>query len=101
MTQTGGAKEQWEHNTQSVNRPLIDSDPQSLLSVTLDVPLHGLWHIFLFLPLISCFLTFFFIEALVAIATLTPAPISISPALSPAEYPTVELPKSQQHPIAM
>jgi len=39
MIQTGEVKEQWECDTQSVNGLLIDSDPQSLLSITLDVPL--------------------------------------------------------------
>jgi len=42
MTQTGKAKKQWECDTWFVNGPLIDSDPQSLLSITLDVPLQTL-----------------------------------------------------------
>jgi len=39
MTQTEEVKEQWECDTRSVNGPLIDSDSQNLLSITLDVPL--------------------------------------------------------------
>jgi len=39
MTQTGEVKEQWECNTWTVNKPLIDSGSQYLLSITLDVPL--------------------------------------------------------------
>ena len=34
------SKKWWECDIQSVNKPLIDSDPQNLLSITLDVPLH-------------------------------------------------------------
>jgi len=36
------SKERWECDTRSVNRPLIDSDPQNLLRITLDVPLQEL-----------------------------------------------------------
>jgi len=36
-----GSQEQWEHDTQTVNEPLIDSGPQNLLSDALDiVPLY-------------------------------------------------------------
>jgi len=40
MTQTEEFKEWWKCDIRSVNGPLIDSDPQNLLSITLDVPLH-------------------------------------------------------------
>jgi len=38
-----GSQEQWEHNIRTINKPLIDSGPQNLLSNTLDiVPLQEL-----------------------------------------------------------